>query len=144
MIKSIPYRISHIETLQFAIFPDNFINGQEVMVNTNCGFNVRQDINQVRNIISVNYVQEEKILLVIQLACYYDIAPEGFEEIKKDGKIPVDFLRYMGTISVGVARGAIHSKTEGTVLNPVVLPPINLEEMLKKDFILKEKKQRTK
>lgn len=139
MINSIPYRISHIETLQFAVFPDNYINGQEVMVNTNCSFNVRQDLNQVRNIINVNYIQNDKILLVIQLACFFDIAPEGFEEIKKEGKIPVDFLRYMGTISVGVTRGAIHAKTEGTVINPVVLPPINLEEMLKKDLLLEEK-----
>lgn len=144
MINSIPYRISHIETLQFALFPDNFINGQEVMVNTNCGFNVRQDLNQVRNIISVNYIQNDKILLVIQLACYYDIAPEGFEEIKKEGKIPVEFLRYMGTISVGVTRGAIHAKTEGSVINPVVLPPINLEEMLKKDFLLDGKQSNVK
>ncbi|MBO4817229.1 MAG: hypothetical protein J5498_02960 [Bacteroidales bacterium] len=140
MIKSIPYRISHVETIQFAIFPENFTNGQEVMVNTDCGYNVRTDLHQVRNIISVNYVQNEKLLLVVQLACYYDIAPDGFEAIKKDGKIPVDFLRYMGSISVGTIRGVIHAKTEGTVLNPVVLPPINLEEMIKSDLLIKEQK----
>lgn len=136
MITSIPYRISHIETMQFALFPDNFDNGKEVMVNTNCGFSVRQDLNQVKNIIGVNYIQNDKLLLVIQLACYYDIAEEGFNEIKKEGRIPVDFLRYMGTISVGITRGAIHAKTEGTVLNPVVMPPINLEEMLKNDLLI--------
>lgn len=140
MIKSIPYRISHVETIQFAIFPENFTNGQEVMVNTDCGYNVRTDLHQVRNVISVNYVQNEKLLLVVQLACYYDIAPDGFEAIKKDGKIPVDFLRYMGSISVGTIRGVIHTKTEGTVLNPVVLPPINLEEMIKSDLLIKEQK----
>ena len=138
MIQNIQYRISHIETVQFAIFPDNYINGQEVMVNTNCGYNVRSDFNQVRNVISVNYTQNEKLLMVVELACYYDIAPEGVEAIKGEGKIPVDFLRYMGSISVGTMRGVIHAKTEGTVLNPVVMPPINLEEMVKNDLVLND------
>ncbi len=138
MIRTIPYNISHIETVQFAIFPDNFINGQEVLINTNCGYNVRSDLNQVRNVISVNYTQNEKLLMVVQLACYYDIAPEGVEAIKAEGKIPIDFLRYMGSISVGTIRGVIHAKTEGTVLNPVVMPPVNLEEMVKNDLMLSD------
>lgn len=138
MIQTIPYKISHIETVQFAIFPDNFINGQEVLINTNCGYNVRSDLNQVRNVISVNYTQNEKLLMVVQLACYYDIAPEGVEAIKAEGKIPIDFLRYMGSISVGTIRGVIHAKTEGTVLNPVVMPPVNLEEMVKNDLMLSD------
>jgi len=138
MILTIPYKISHIETMQFAIFPENLINGQEVFVNTNCGYNVRSDLNQVRNVISVNYTQNEKLLMVVQLACYYDIAPEGVGAIKAEGKIPVDFLRYMGSISVGTIRGVIHAKTEGTVLNPVVMPPVNLEEMVKNDLFLSE------
>lgn len=138
MIRTIPYRISHIETVQFAVFPENFVNGSEVLVNTNCGYNVRSDLHQVRNVIGVNYVQNEKLLLVAQLACYYDIAPEGFQAIKGEGKIPVDFLRYMGSISVGTIRGVIHAKTEGTVLNPVVMPPVNLEEMIKSDLLLQE------
>lgn len=138
MIRTIPYKISHIETVQFAIFPDNFINGQEVLINTNCGYNVRSDLNQVRNVISVNYTQNEKLLMVVQLACYYDIAPEGVEAIKAEGKIPIDFLRYMGSISVGTIRGVIHAKTEGTVLNPVVMPPVNLEEMVKNDLMLSD------
>lgn len=138
MIQTIPYKISHIETAQFAIFPDNFINGQEVLINTNCGYNVRSDLNQVRNVISVNYTQNEKLLMVVQLAYYYDIAPEGVEAIKAEGKIPIDFLRYMGSISVGTIRGVIHAKTEGTVLNPVVMPPVNLEEMVKNDLMLSD------
>ena len=139
MIKSIPYRISRIESVQFALFPDNFQNGQEVRVNTNFGYNVRSDVQQVRNVINVKYLQEDKLLLVAELACYYDIAPEGVESIKAEGKIPVDFLRYMGAISAGTIRGLIHAKTEGTVLNPVVLPPVNLEEAIQNDMALPEK-----
>lgn len=35
-------------------------------------------------------------------------------------------------------RGVIHEKTEGTIINPVVIPPINLEEMVKNDLMLSD------
>lgn len=136
MIQSIPYRISRIETIQFAVFPENYVNGQDVVVNTNCGYNVKSDLSQVRNIISVNYTQDDKLLMVAQLACYFDIADAGVASIKSDGKIPVDFLRYIGTVSIGAMRGVIHAKTEGTVLNPVVMPPVNLEDLVTEDLVL--------
>ncbi len=136
MIQSIPYRISRIETLQFALFPDLFINGQDVMVKADSGYNVRSDNHQVRNIISVSYTQNEKLLLIVQIACYFDIDTSAFDTLKREGKIPVDFLRYMGSISVGALRGIIHAKTEGTVLNPIVLPPINLDVIINKDLVL--------
>ena len=33
-------------------------------------------------------------------------------------------------------RGVIHAKTEGTIINPVVMHPINLEEMVNNDLML--------
>lgn len=75
--------------------------------------------------------------MVLELTAYFGIAPEGVAEIQKKSLVPVDFLRYMGTIVVGTARGIIHAKTEGTVLNSVVLPPINLVEIIKEDLVVK-------
>lgn len=143
MIDYITYRISRIETIQFATFPANFINGKDVAINTSCSYNVKSDINQVRNIIDVSYNQDDKLLLVAQIACYYDIAEDGMKEIVKEGRIPVDFLRYMGSLSIGAMRGVIHAKTEGTVLNPIVMPPINLADTIKDDLILSSIKSRT-
>lgn len=136
MIDHIAYRISHIDTIQFATFPDNFINGKDVVINTSCGYNVKSDINQVRNIVEVSYNQNDKLLLVAQIACYFSIAEDGMEAIIKEGRIPVDFLRYMGSLSIGVMRGVIHAKTEGTVLNPIVMPPVDLADTIKDDLIL--------
>ena len=74
--------------------------------------------------------------MVLEMGAIFAIAPEGVSEIKAKGTVPVDFLRYMGTIVVGAARGIIHTKTEGTVLNSVILPPINLVEIIKEDLVL--------
>jgi hypothetical protein len=38
---------------------------------------------------------------------------------------------------VGTSRGILHSRTEGTDLNHVVLPLTNVEEIIKEDVIIK-------
>lgn len=131
----IPYIIRQIETKQFAIFPDAFTNGETVKVSSEYGFGVIDDIKAILCNAIFRYEQKSKLLLVLEMACVFEIAPEGVEAIKKnDNVIPKGFLQYMASISVGTARGIIHAKTEGSVLNSVVLPPINLTEIIKDDM----------
>lgn len=137
---TIPYRLSKIETKQFAMFPDKF-TGEKVVVNTELSFTASTDRKNIRSIVTLKYQREESLLMILELACYFDIAPEGWDEIK-DGnqwKVPVDFLRYMGTIVVGTARGVLYAKTEGTALNASILPPINLVELIKDDYVVTDK-----
>jgi len=134
----IPYRISHIETKQFAIFPDKFINGDIVNINTKYNFNLRSDCAQVRCASTIQFVQKEQLILVLEIVCYFDIALEGVEFIKEQNNVPVEFLRYMATIVIGTARGVIHAKTEGTVLNSVVLPPINLVDAIRDELVIND------
>ena len=133
---TIPYRVFRIETKQFAIFPDYFENGSPVKVNSSFSFAPSRNLSAIRCKSRFDYVQGDNNLLVLELYVDFQIAEEGIANIKKEGIIPVDFLRYMGTIVVGTARGIIHSKREGTVLNSVVLPPINLVEVITKDMQL--------
>lgn len=135
----IPYKISNIVTKQFAIFPEKFVNGEIVNINTNYNFNLKVDFSQVRCSSVIQFIQKEQLILVLEVVCNFDIAAEGVNFIKNENKIPVDFLRYMATIVVGTARGIIHSKTEGSVLNSIVLPPINLVDTIQADFQINEK-----
>lgn len=132
----IPYRIVKIENNQFALFPEKYINGQEVKINISFNFAYSSDLKMIRCTSKINYLQSESVLLILENTTFFSIAPEGTANIQKDGKVPVDFLRYMATIAVGTARGIIHAKTEGSVLNSVVLPPINLEEIIKDDMMI--------
>ena len=133
---TIPYIIRQIETRQFAIFPDEFAVGELVRVNSNFNFGLANGLTAIICNSTFRYEQNDKLLLVLELACVFQIAPEGVQAIRKENKIPHDFLQYMASISVGTARGVIHTKTEGTILNPVVLPPTNLTEIIKDDMPL--------
>ncbi|AGY54853.1 hypothetical protein BRDCF_p2226 [Bacteroidales bacterium CF] len=135
----IPYKISNIVTKQFAIFPEKFVNGEIVNINTNYNFNLKVDFSEIRCSSVIQFIQKEHLILVLEVVCNFNIAAEGVDFIKNENKIPVDFLRYMATIVVGTARGIIHSKTEGSVLNSIVLPPINLVDTIQSDFQINEK-----
>ena len=129
-MQAIPYRIQQINTLQFAIFPDKFINGEEMSTQAEFHFGYTPQLESIRCIAAIEYVQGDTLLLSCKVQCVFEISPEGIEELKKNMEIPAGFLQYMATIAVGTTRGIIHSKTEGTLLNAFVLPPLDLTQTI--------------
>ena len=137
----IPYRINKIKTVQFASFPDAldyeiYKNNGGFGIESSFSFGYNADLTSIRCTASFKYSQNESLLLICEVQCFFDIAPEGGKQIRQDKKISVEFLQYMATIATGTARGIIHTKTEGTVLNELVLPPINLTEVITEPLLL--------
>ena len=135
---NISYRLIKIEIKQFALFPEAFNSEEKITVDAELDFAPTADRMDIRSIMTLRYKQQERLLVVLELACFFNISPESWDAMKKDGHwiVPVDFLRYMGTIIVGAARGVLHAKTESTVLNAYILPPINVMELVDEDFII--------
>jgi len=121
------------------MFPNLLVNGEEVIVESEFGFGINNDATDIRCVAKISYLQNDKLLLTSEVHCFFEVSPEGSQEIAKQGRIEVGFLRYLATISTGTVRGIIHTKTENTVLNAVVLPPINLVEAIKEDFVFQTK-----
>ena len=120
------------------MFTNEYVNGEIVNIKTEFGFSYSNDISSILCISKISYYQDNRLLLLLELACTFDIAQEGQNALKKEKKIDAAFQQYMATIVVGTARGIIHSKTEGSVLNPIVLPPINLVKFINKDIPISE------
>ena len=116
------------------MFPEKFINGREITVQTSFTFGYSEGLDSIRCISNFEYIQDEDILMISEIQCTFDISPKGSAELKELRKVPVDFLRYMATIATGTARGIIHAKSEGTILSAIILPPINLIEAIKNDL----------
>lgn len=133
----IPFRIRQIKTQQFAMFPDLLVNGKEVTVDSEFSFGVNTEIKNILCVTKLSYRQDENLLLTTEVHCIFDIREDGVNQLKEQGRVVVDFLRYLATIAIGTVRGIIHTKTENTVLNSVVVPPINLVEAIKEDFVFK-------
>lgn len=134
---AIPFRIRQIKTQQFAMFPDLLINGKGVAVQSEFNFGVNSEVKDIFCNTRMTYSQDEKLLMTIEVNCFFEISDEGSKQLKEQGRIEVGFLRYLATIATGTVRGIIHTKTENTSLNPIVLPPINLVDAIKEDFVFK-------
>lgn len=134
----IPFRIRQIKTQQFAMFPDLLVNGKEVTVDSEFSFGVNTEVKNILCVTKLSYRQDENLLLTTEVHCIFDIREDGVNQLKEQGRVGVDFLRYLATIAIGTVRGIIHTKTENTVLNSVVVPPINLVEAIKEDFVFKQ------
>ncbi len=50
--------------------------------------------------------------------------------------MPKNFAQHIGVITVGTARGILHTKTEGTILNSLIIPSINVLELVPNDIII--------
>lgn len=131
---NIPYRIKQIVTKQFAYFPEKFVNGKGIELNVGFDFKVHADLKNIMCISKFSYSQEENLLMTTEIECIFDISSEGFQQLQKEKKVSASFLQYLATIATGTARGIIHSRTEGTVINSIVLPPINLTTIIKEDL----------
>lgn len=127
----IPYRIKRIQTLQFAFSADKYNSTIKTECSVEVVFAYSINLDEIRCTMTFSYLQQEVSLLTAEIQGSFEIAKDGAEKLKKAREIPVDFLQYMASIVTGTARGIIHAKTEGTVLNAIVLPPINLTEYIK-------------
>ena len=78
------------------------------------------------------------MFLTTEIQTNFAIEQSAAKQLKEDKRIPVGFLRYMATISVGTARGIIHARTEGTALCELVLPPVNLTNIINEDLVLND------
>ena len=135
-----PYRIVEIIVNGFNVQSDeNLDKNIEINVSTEFSYAVNIPAHRVRCISKYIYTQEEKEVLSCDLTCTFEVKEEAFNSFIKDDKLTldVDWLRYMATIAVGAARGEIHARAEieKSDLSEIILPPINLVEIIKESVI---------
>ena len=140
MSNPIPYRIVEIIVNGFNVQSDeNLDKNIEINVSTEFSYAVNIPAHRVRCISKYIYTQEEKEVLSCDLTCTFEVKEESFNSFIKDDKLTldVDWLIYMATIAVGAARGEIHARAEieKSDLSEVILPPINLVEIIKESAI---------
>jgi hypothetical protein len=136
----IPFRIFKIENDPIELHADLVDKKSTIEFSFQVSFN-----GDLKNRIigcKTDYVfkQKDTIISSLTVYCYFMIEEEFVKSKTVNNKLELskDFLRYLATISVGTARGIQHAKTQGTDLNSLVIPPINLVSMDIQDFVIEE------
>lgn len=146
MSDKIGFSLKKITTEQFAIIESAFKEGEDVQFSINAKYGINEKDKMIAVFVSPAFYQDKKAFLVLEIACHFKIADEAWESFKNKNKskltIPIGFIRHLIMLSIGTARGVLHSKTENTAFNNFLIPTINVTEIVKSgvSFDLSHKK----
>lgn len=131
--ENVPFKLIRIKTEQFATI-DEVKPNDEVGISAKMDFGMDAENSSLLCSLSCSFESKGEKFILLKVLCEFKIAGPAFEKaLNKDENMyifPKAFMQHLGVITVGTARGVLHSKTEGTAFNQYFLPTINLTEML--------------
>ena len=131
------FRMFRINVEQFAILVENFPLEK---LNIATGLEVKYSLEgkSLAIVMTFNFISEEEKVMLLKLNCEFQIQEDDWNSQINDAKIifPKNFIEYLVVQTVGTARGVLHCKTEGTAFNHIILPPMNVSDMINGDMII--------
>lgn len=141
---SIPFALRAIETHQFAILEENYVEESEgaLMIGVNVG--ASDEVCGVSIIFEVRFNFDDKPLVLLEVECQFEVEEEAFRQfLDKENdqiNIPKEFCQHLGVITVGTARGILYEKLKDTDFDFILLPTIDLTVQLSDDVVLTKDK----
>lgn len=133
----VQFRMNRISVEQFAIIADS-IPQMPITVDTDVSFGIVSNKHIVAVKFNLSFSNNSDKLLIMELHCHFEIHPENWAGFEKDKKviIPKDLLAHFAMHTIGTARGVLFCKTEGTIFNQFIIPPINVAEKISEDIVI--------
>lgn len=133
----VPFRLTKIQTLEFAIVEKSFSDREDVQVSQAFNFSFDSDTHQVGIAPRYEFFQTSPFMIV-EVLCIFTIDSQSWNSWMNTNKeilvIPKNIATHMAVLSVGTARGVLHAKTEGSYFNIFVLPTWNLSSIIKENL----------
>lgn len=133
---NIKFRLQEIDTLQFALLPEAYDSKAEKF-QYSFGINFTFPDFKKRIVCCstlVKYNGEVSPFLVLEVAVYFEVEENSWSSLldmeSKQIKLPKPTALHMMTLLIGTARGILHSETKNTVFNRLILPTINLNDLI--------------
>ena len=134
----IKFRMFGIHADQFAI-----LSKSAPLEDLGLGVNINYKYANKGRIISCSTVfnflnsTQEKIM-ILAITCEFEIDESDYKKINNNDKtvIPKELLEYFAVHTIGTARGILFCKTESTPYNNIIIPPLNVSEMINDDMVI--------
>ncbi|HEX9513948.1 MAG TPA: hypothetical protein VF939_25830 [Puia sp.] len=144
-LKVIRFRLYKIITDEFAILEEKFDSSLGADMKINLGFNFIEDKKLVAVQVKCLFYQQAKLFLAIAVSCLFIIDPEDwdimYETKNKTLTLPLSPALRLSSLTVGTTRGVLHAKTEHLPVNIVIIPPVNLNGIIKEKVIIVDNEQ---
>jgi uncharacterized protein with PQ loop repeat len=137
----IPFKIKSIATTEFATIKNFHKNGDEIGISTGFNFGVNHESHTVAVLFDLAFESNKIPFVILKIIMEFDVIPAAFKKFKnknsKNITIPKEFLTHLAALTVSTARGILHTKLEGTELNYLLLPALNVSDIITKDIEFK-------
>jgi hypothetical protein len=138
-LQSIRFTFKRIVTEQFAVIDGIFRSGQPVTVLCNLDFSFSDEKAIIEINVNFSFSQEEKTFVKLSVSCFFNIAEEDWKSINRENEskfvLSKNHALHLGSLVVSLARGILHAKIENQPFHLIVLPPINLHEIIEGDIV---------
>lgn len=136
------FKLEKIETEQFAVIEDNFNKDNKTIqlaLSHTFGTNISEKIIAVK--VNIKFFSEQNPFLVLEISCMFKIEDLSWEKIHSTNSedlliVPKNLATHLLVITIGTARGVLHSKTENTKYNKFFLPTLDVSETINEDVII--------
>lgn len=128
----IKFRMVRINVEQFAILTEEALTA-DVTVSIALSFKVSPEGKRIACFFDVKFEKDQQAMIILKLNCEFKVQDSDWEKLEKEGEIelPKDIQEVFASQTIGVSRGILFSKTEGTQYNNLILPPINVAKMIR-------------
>ncbi len=135
--QNIGFKLVKIETKQFAILQGNY-NGfnDNISLGISLGFGADVTDQIVASTAIIEFMQSEKVFMIIEVACQYNIQANGWQQLEineESLKLPVFLATHLAALTIGTTRGVLHAKTDNSEFNKFLLPTVDVTKHLTED-----------
>ena len=139
--KNISFRLLNIVTEQFATFEiENIPENNDLK--SELQFSINPENRVVACRMKFQFLHENQTIVVLTVVCNFDIEVNSWNNnIVSNKKItlPKHLLEHLCVITVGTARGILHTKTENTFFNKFMIPTLDVSTLVEKDVVFEIK-----
>ena len=139
-LQTIQFGWYKILTDEFAVTEEKYDPSAKADMKINLGFACMEAEMLLALQVKCLFYQQEKLLLAIAVSCLFIINPEDwgkmYDSPNKTLTLPRPPALHLAGLTVGTTRGALHAKTENLPMNAVIVPPVNLNEIIKEKVII--------
>ena len=135
IMENIGYKIVDIKVLQFAIITEQLDSDSTIFdwnMKTSYSFGVEPTQRLFFCVLEILISKDEHPLIKIETQASFELYEGNFHRfIKKDGfHMPTSDVCHFTSMLYGATRGILVSKLESTSLKHIILPPINMRDVV--------------
>lgn len=134
----ISFTLAGLSTEQFAILEDTGSYRDELDLQTSLKFGVDNSKKQIVVFSKFRFEHAKNPIIVLEVSSVFKIKEYSWNDLINDNEIkfPKNFILHLAMLTIGAARGILHAKTEKSNYHSVLLPTINVNEIIGNDLVV--------